>query len=74
MSAHGKPEFHRADGSAKWQMRQLEANLDRDLAYEEHLRMAQQGVVDWQDLPNRLREAYRRIQADLYSHQKEMIQ
>ena len=74
MSAHGKPEFHRVDGSVKWQMRQLEANLDRDLAYEEHLRMAQQGVVDWKELPCRLREAYRRIQADLYSHQKEMIQ
>lgn len=67
-------EFHRIDGSAKWQMRQLEADLDRDLAYEEHLKMAQQGVVGWQELPNRLREAYRRIQTDLYAHQEELVQ
>ena len=73
MSSYNRPEFHRVDGSTKWQMRQLEADLDRDLAYEEHLRMAQQGVVGWKELPNRLREAYRRIQADLYSHQGELI-
>lgn len=31
-------------------------------------------VDGWQDLPNRLRDAYRRIQADLYSHQDGLIQ
>jgi hypothetical protein len=74
MSSHNRPEFHRIDGSAQWQLRQQDASLARELAYREHLRMAQDGVCGWTELPNRLRAAYRRIQADLYSHQEDMVQ
>ena len=50
-----------------WTERCADADLAREIAYAEHLRLAQQGVLGWQELPNRLREAYRRIQAELYS-------
>ena len=67
----GKAEFSRPTGSALWDLKAIDAKTDRDITYEEHLKMAQQGVIGWRDLPNRLREAYRRIQADLYSGQEE---
>ena len=62
-----KAEFSRPTGSATWDLKAIDAKTNRDIAYEAHLRLAQQGVVGWQDLPNRLREAYRSIHVDLYS-------
>ncbi|NCC28922.1 MAG: hypothetical protein EOM22_12470 [Gammaproteobacteria bacterium] len=61
----------RTDGSTAWHNAQIDADLSRELAYREHLRMAQDGVIGWKDLPDRLRDAYRRIQAELYRHQEE---